>query len=108
MVFLQYTQCTKCFAGAVICPGTVIFTFYFLMGGVSIFQTLYTHFFRSATGENQSVFEVSWDIDSESRRFQLSRGTYPRLSQSNRLSLLAIMPRGVSLVWVGRCQGERA
>ena len=54
--------------------------FTFLLGG-SMFQTLIHTFFRCARGENQSVLEWSGDIDSESRRFQFARGTYPRLSQ---------------------------
>ena len=79
----------KHIAGAIICPGIVIFTFHFLIAG-SIFQIRIHTFFRYATGENQSILEVSWDIDSESRQFQLGRGTYPRLYQST-LYLSAIL-----------------
>ena len=38
---------------------------------------------KSARGENQSDSEFFRDTHSESRRFQLHQGTYPRLSQSS-------------------------
>ena len=52
-------------------------------GGVVNFSNPYSQFFSSARAETQSVLEWSRDTDSESRRFQLGRGTYPRLSQSS-------------------------
>ena len=81
MVFCLTFSAPKRVAGAIIFPGTVIFTFHFLIGG-TIFETLIHTVFRCATGENQSVLEWSGDINSESRRFQFARGTNPRLSQS--------------------------
>ena len=52
----------------------------FNRGGGKFFKP-YSHVFKCATGENQSVLEASWAI--ESRRFHLGHGTYPRLSQSS-------------------------
>ena len=58
MVFCVTLSAPKRFAGAIICPGTVIFTFHFLMGEF-FFKTIIHMFFRCATGENQGNLEVS-------------------------------------------------
>ena len=70
----------KRFTGIVICPGTVIFKFDFLMGGK--FFKPYTHIFQMCYRGKSKCFEWSGDTDSESMRFQFGRGTYTRLSQS--------------------------
>ena len=46
----------------------------------------------SARSENLIVSEVFCDKDSESRRFQLDQGTYPRLSQSSVHSQTLVSP----------------
>ena len=54
--FCVILSAPKRFTGIIICPGTVIFTFHFLKGGL-IFQTLIHTFFKCARGE----IKVLWN-----------------------------------------------